>query len=140
MEKEILMTIPQAGKMLQVTNQGVYLAIKTGRLKARKNMGAWRISEQACLDYIGNRYSRDTSLDKQGKLLFDHKLGNYSVKDISLLADVSTLKIYYLIYNGKIEAGVNGCSYVIHVDDMTAFLESVKCMTRKKLAHIPASV
>ena len=94
------LTIGEASRIVGVSKQAVYLAIKYGKLKAYKRGYQWFI-KLADLDlYQKEKYSRKNSKKANGELLHDNAKGEYSVTQLAKIAECSPMRIYYLIRNG----------------------------------------
>lgn len=125
-----LVTITEAAKLNNVTRQAIYVAIKLNKLKARKETTRWTIHLDDLEEYRKQKYSR-TKSTFQGELIFDNMRGYYSVNQVARMLNVPAQKIYYATRIGQLTAIRKGAAWVIHVDDVKAYVENA---LRKKEA------
>lgn len=122
-----VVSITEAARINGVTRQAIYVAIKQGKLKARKESTRWTITLEDLKKYRSERYSRKKSMF-EGELLFDNDKGYYSVGQAAEMLGVAAQKIYYATRIGMLKAHRKGAAWVLHIDDINEFKE-------KYLAH-----
>jgi hypothetical protein len=118
-----VVSITEAAKINNVTRQAIYVAIKQGKLKARKEASRWTISLDDLNDYRENKYSRAKSTF-EGSLLFDNQKGYFSVNQTAKILNVPAQKIYYATRIGQLKALRKGAAWVIHTDDIKLYQEN----------------
>lgn len=118
-----IVSITEAAKINNVTRQAIYVAIKQGKLKARKDGTRWLISVEDLAKYRDEKYSR-TKSTFDGELLFDNKKGFFSVNQVAKMCGVPAQKIYYATRVGLLKATRKGAAWVIHANDLREYQES----------------
>lgn len=113
-------SITEAAKINKVTRQAIYIAIKLGKLKAKKESTRWTINLQDLEDYRKQKYSRTKSVF-DGELIFDNHKGYFSVNQVAKMLEVPAQKIYYATRIGYMKAIRKGAAWVIHTDDIEAY-------------------
>lgn len=126
-----LVSITEAAKIHKVTRQAIYVAIKSNKLKAKKDESRWMIDLNDLQDYKKLKYSRTKSVFS-GELLFDNKKGYYSVGQVSKMLNVPAQKIYYATRSGYLKAIRKGAAWVIHEDDVKSYGQSYLDQRKKK--------
>lgn len=119
-----VVSITEAARINNVTRQAIYVAIKLKKLKAKKDATRWTIDLKDLEDYREQKYSRKKSTFN-GELLFDNGKGFYSVNQVANMLNVPAQKIYYATRTGKLKASRKGAAWVIHIDDVNMYRESV---------------
>ncbi len=130
-----LVSITEAAKINRVTRQAIYVAIKLNKLKARKETTRWTIHLDDLEVYRKQKYSRTKSI-YDGELLFDNKLGYFSINQVATLLKVPNQKIYYATRIGQLKAQRKGAAWVIHSDDLKLYQDS---HLKKKVSKRKAS-
>lgn len=77
-------TLAAAGKFLKICRQGVYIAVKLGRLKATRVGRTWHFEKADLIKYLEDKYDRKKKIF-HGEPIIDHSKGEYTVMDIVLL-------------------------------------------------------
>lgn len=113
-------SITEAAKINRVTRQAIYIAIKLGKLKAKKESTRWTINVSDLKDYRKQKYSRSKSV-YGGELVFDNRKGFFSVNQVARMLEVPAQKIYYATRIGYMKAMRKGAAWVIHSDDIEAY-------------------
>ena len=130
-DEDIVFSLPEAALYAHVERNTLYIAARSGQLKATKEGHFWRIKKKDLEGYRASKY--DPSKRKiNGELIFDIKKGNYSAhyvaaviaEELGISYDVQ--KIYYLIRVGKIKAKRMGRLWVIDHEDAIALQETVR--------------
>lgn len=129
-----LVSITEAAKINQVTRQAIYVAIKLNKLKASKETTRWTIHLDDLEAYRKQKYSRSKSMFN-GELLFDNNKGYHSVNQVARMLGVPAQKIYYATRIGQLKAHRKGAAWVIHADDVKAYMEQ---QTTKKSTKLQA--
>lgn len=126
-----LLTISDAAKEAKISRQGIYVAIKHGRLKAHQKKLKWFI-EKADLDaYRASRYIGDNRKNN-GERIFSLEKGIYSVHQVSKFMSLEMgfiyplNKVYYKLRRGHLKASRTGGAWVIKKEDVIKLLESEK--------------
>lgn len=119
-DEENYVSITDAAKINKVTRQAIYIAIKLGKLRAKKESTRWTINVSDLKEYRKQKYSRAKSVHN-GELIFDQRKGYYSVNQVAKMLEVPAQKIYYATRSGYMKAIRKGAAWVIHVDDITAY-------------------
>lgn len=122
--KREFVSITEAAEINNVTRQAIYVAIKLNKLKAKKEASRWTIHVNDLEEYRKQKYSRAKSTF-DGELLFDNERGFYSVKQTAEMLGVPVQKIYYATRIGRLKAHRRGSAWVIHVDDIKGYRESI---------------
>lgn len=123
------LSVKMAASKARLTSQGIMVAVKSGRLKAKRGeKGKWTISLKDLKDYQDSRYCRSFSKKSNGQPLFDNDKGFYSVPQISKISGITTQRIYYLIRKGKLKSKKYEWSYIIDIKEF----EKVKKTERRK--------
>ncbi|MBB65163.1 MAG: peptidase [Waddliaceae bacterium] len=117
---ERIVSITEAAKINNVTRQAIYVAIKLGKLKARKVASRWTIDLDHLEEYRRQKYSRAKSM-YDGELLFDNARGCFSVNQVARMLSVPAQKIYYATRVGMLKAHRKGAAWVIHIDDVNEY-------------------
>lgn len=103
-----------------ITRQAVILAIKSGRLRAKKKGRSWMIFSGDLYTYWENKYSRTLSRHN-GKLIFDKSKNLMSVDEASVFLGICKQKVYYAIRTGRLKGGRTGPNYVIRKKDLERY-------------------
>lgn len=122
-EDRNVVSITEAAKINNVSRQAIYVAIKYGNLKARKDAAHWTIDLKDLEEYRKNKYSRAKSMFN-GELLFDNAKGYYSVNQVAKMLGVPAQKIYYATRVGLLKAIRKGAAWVIHMNDIKGYQEN----------------
>ncbi len=126
-----LVSITEAAKIHKVTRQAIYVAIKSNKLRAKKDTSRWMIDLQDLQEYKRLKYSRTKSVF-DGELLFDNHKGYYSVNQVAKMLSVPAQKIYYATRTGYLKASRKGAAWVIHENDLRSYRESYLDQRKKK--------
>lgn len=121
--QKTIVSITEAAKINNVTRQAIYVAIKQGKLKARKEGTRWLIHIDDLAKYRDEKYSRAKSTF-EGELLFDKSKGYYSVNEVAKMCGVPAQKIYYATRVGLLKSTRKGAAWVIHIEDVKEYQES----------------
>ena len=121
-EKKIV-SITEAARINNVTRQAIYVAIKQGKLRARKGATRWMIDLDDLAEYRRQKYSRTKSVFN-GELLFDNDKGFFSINQTAKLLGVPAQKIYYATRVGHMKAVRKGAAWVIHISDIKQYKEN----------------
>jgi len=125
------LTITQTARSVNITRQGVYVAIKSGRLKASKNeSGQWFINPKDLSRYLQDKYSRLLSKKNDGSPLYDPEKGEYSVGQISEMSGCDRQRVYYLIRTKQLKSTRNNSSHIVHIDDASDMPRLIGSMYR----------
>lgn len=119
-EGDRYVSITEAAKINKVTRQAIYIAIKLGKLKAKKESTRWTINLRDLEEYRKQKYSRSKSVF-DGELIFDNNKGYFSVNQVAKMLEVPAQKIYYATRIGYMKAIRKGAAWVIHTDDIEAY-------------------
>ena len=128
-----LVSITEAARIHNVTRQAIYVAIKSNKLRARKDTRCWMIDLDDLREYKRLKYSRTRSMF-QGELLFDNTKGYYSVNQVAKMLSVPAQKIYYAARSGYLKASRKGAAWVIHENDMKAYKEQFLASKKRRAA------
>lgn len=110
-------TLTQAAKLMHITRQGVYVAIRKRGLKAELVGRQWYIKEEDLIEYQKGKYSREKSAF-EGNPLFDLERGEYSVNHTAKILGCPAQHIYYLIRNGELNPRKRGSAWVISREEI----------------------
>ncbi len=113
-------SITEAAKINKVTRQAIYIAIKLGKLRAKKESTRWTINLGDLEEYRKQKYSRSKSVF-DGELIFDNHKGYFSVNQVAKMLEVPAQKVYYATRIGYMKAVRKGAAWVIHSDDVEAY-------------------
>lgn len=116
-------SITEAAKINKVTRQAIYIAIKLGKLRAKKESTRWTIHLEDLEEYRKQKYSR-TKSTFDGELLFDNNKGYFSVNQVAKMLKVPAQKIYYATRIGYMKASRKGAAWVIHTDDIELYKQN----------------
>lgn len=116
-------SITEAAKLNNVTRQAIYIAIKLGKLRAKKESTRWTIHLEDLERYRQEKYSREKSTF-EGELLFDNEKGYYSVNQVAKTLGVPPQQIYYATRSGYMKASRKGAAWVIHKDEVEAYKQT----------------
>ena len=128
-----LVSITEAARIHNVTRQAIYVAIKSNKLRARKDTRRWMIDLADLREYKRLKYSRTRSMF-EGALLFDNAKGFYSVNQVAKLLNVPAQKIYYAARSGYLKAIRKGAAWVIHENDVKSYKEQYLASRKRKAA------
>jgi excisionase family DNA binding protein len=128
-----LVSITEAARIHNVTRQAIYVAIKSNKLRARKDTRRWMLDLEDLREYKRLKYSRTRSMF-EGELLFDNAKGYYSVNQVAKLLNVPAQKIYYAARSGYLKAIRKGAAWVIHENDVKAYKEQYLAAKKRKIA------
>ena len=128
-----LVSITEAARIHNVTRQAIYVAIKSNKLRARKDTRKWMIDLDDLREYKRLKYSRTRSMF-DGELLFDNQQGYFSVNQVARLLSVPAQKIYYAARSGYLKATRKGAAWVIHENDLKCYREQHIASKKKKIA------
>jgi excisionase family DNA binding protein len=128
-----LVSITEAARIHNVTRQAIYVAIKSNKLRARKDTRRWMIDLADLREYKRLKYSRTRSM-YEGELLFDNAKGFYSVNQVAKLLSVPAQKIYYAARSGYLKATRKGAAWVIHENDVKSYREQYLASKKRKAA------
>ncbi len=129
-------SITEAARINNVTRQAIYIAIKLGKLKARKESTRWTIDLNDLEAYRAQKYSRAKSTF-DGELIFDNQKGYFSVNQVAKMLQVPAQKVYYATRIGYMKAQRRGAAWVIHTDDIEEYKKNH--LTKKQVAEDQAS-
>ncbi|MDA8773544.1 helix-turn-helix domain-containing protein [Chlamydiia bacterium] len=115
-----LLSINDAARRYRVTRQAIYVAIRDGRLNAKKIDKRWWIDIEDLKIFRKKRYSREKSTFA-GAPLYDNNKGYYSVKQTAKILKLPKQKIYYATRSGYMKAMRKGAAWVIHIDEINNF-------------------
>jgi excisionase family DNA binding protein len=130
-QNEKLVSISEAAKLNKVTRQAIYVAIKSNKLKARKEIRRWLIDLKDLEEYKRLKYSRTRSMFN-GELLFDHNKGFYSVAEVSKLLNIPAQKVYYAARSGYLKSSRRGAAWVIHEESIQNYRENHVSSKKRK--------
>jgi excisionase family DNA binding protein len=130
-----LVSITEAAKINQVTRQAIYVAIKLNKLKASKETTRWTTHLDDLEAYRNQKYSRSKSMF-DGELLFDNHKGYHSVNQVARMLSVPAQKIYYATRIGQLKAHRKGAAWVIHAEDVKAYMEQQQTKKAAKLKAV----
>ncbi len=130
-QNQNLVSITEAAKIHKVTRQAIYVAIKSNKLKAKKDSSRWMIDLNDLQEYKKMKYSRTKSVFN-GELLFDNRKGYYSINQVARMLNVPAQKIYYATRTGYLKASRKGAAWVVHENDIKAYKESYLAQKKKK--------
>lgn len=119
---EQIFTVTEATRLMHISRQGVYAAIRNKRLGANFSNGRWITTKSAIEEYECKRYSREKS-QYNGLLLFDNAAGFYSLKQAAALLHINEQRMYYSARMGKIRYQRKGAAYIFHLNDILSFKE-----------------
>lgn len=128
-------SITEASRINKVTRQAIYITIKLGKLRARKESTRWTINVNDLKAYRDEKYSRSKSTFN-GELIFNNDKGYYSVNQVAQMLNIPAQKIYYATRIGYMKAQRKGSAWVIHSDDVEAYKKNY---LGKKLVEAKAS-
>lgn len=121
------MSVNQLSKKIKRTTQGIYLAIRSGRLRATKDDNYhWFITPRDAINYYKNVYDRRHSHDEEGNKIYDPANNTYSIAQLSKLTGVSKQRMYYLIRREAIPFEKKHSQYVLKIDSIKNFVKLVK--------------
>lgn len=127
-EKEEFYTALEAANKLHITRHSFYMAIKMGKLKARKIAKQWMISKSDLYEYRINKYVGDNR-KLNGEPVFSIEKGHFSVSPITEIFAVELNRtihkhnVYELIKKGRLRAYKKGTALVITRQDAQDFIE-----------------
>jgi excisionase family DNA binding protein len=110
----------EAAKILNISRTAVQMAIKSKKLKARKEKNYYLIEKEDINDYIYNRFSRDKSYFG-GELRYDSDKGEISIKNASKYSGIKGTHLYYAIKQGYLPVKRKGTSYVLYINDVNQY-------------------
>lgn len=119
-----VISITEAARRNKVTRQAIYVAIKKGHLKAKKDDKdkRWKIHVDDLEKYSTQKYSRKKSM-YNGELVFDPNAGSYSVNDVARMLGVPPQKVYYATRIGLLKAYRKGAAWVIKIEDLKEYAD-----------------
>lgn len=112
-EKIKYLTITETAKKYKRTRQLVWLLIRKGRLLAQRIDNVFYIKEDDYKRYVATKYKRFSPVFLEP--------GNHSVKDCSEMLKCSIQCIYHHLRSNNLKSKRNGCSWIIHIDDIEKF-------------------
>jgi hypothetical protein len=86
-----LYTLTEIAYMMDMTRQAVFVAIKKGKLKAKKIGPHWYMTLQNLRDYLDSKYVRPNRC----------KPGEVTVEEACRLLGLGRQRLYYLIYRDR---------------------------------------
>ena len=128
-----LVSITESARIHNVTRQAIYVAIKSNKLRARKDTRRWMLDLDDLREYKRLKYSRTRSMF-DGELLFDNAKGYYSVNQVAKLLNVPAQKIYYAARSGYLKAIRKGAAWVIHESDVKSYKDQHLASKKRKAA------
>lgn len=117
---EETVSVVEAARILKVTRQAIYFAIRCNKIKVYKLNDKYRIFKKDLNDYFSHKYSRDRIVI-DGKPLFDEKNGIVSAQRAADILGVPLQKIYHAARTGKIRAERRRSSWIIYVEDLLRY-------------------
>lgn len=131
MEEEVL-TLKQASTLLNSTKQAIYTAIWKKTLKAKKveNSNRWVLKISDLEKYKQNRWSTSKK-KRKGKLVFNKKMGTYSVEQAAEILGVKGQHLRYLNRKGGFKFRKNGPHIVVKISEIERLRKSM-LRTKKK--------
>ncbi len=127
-----LVSITEAARLNNVTRQAIYVAIKQGKLEAKKDT-RWSIDPEDLAKYRKQKYSRTKSMFK-GELLFDNSKGYYSINQVAQMLNVPAQKIYYATRINQLKSHRKGTAWVIYNEDIQKYKDEYLTKKRGKKA------
>jgi excisionase family DNA binding protein len=114
-----LITVKEASQISGTQVQSLYVAIKKGRLKAKRKEFSQRfeLARSDLENYLDKKYDR-TDSKFEGKLRWDKKKGEFSVSEAANFLGVPTNLLYYFIRSRKMAYMKKGSSYVLHMEEL----------------------
>jgi excisionase family DNA binding protein len=137
-QNEGYMTINQAADYSHVSEQAVYVAIRKGKMVAKKENGKWLVTKKDLDEYRLNKYNRDNRMFN-GERVFDADKGFFSVQQVSTVISHEIKRhfpmqhIYYLLRRGDLKAFRKGAAWVIAKEDAISLLEKVLEENRRQI-------
>ena len=110
-------SITEAARISNVTRQAIYIAIKLGKLRAKKKLTRWTIDVEDLENYRKQKYSRSKSV-YNGELIFDNNKGYFSVNQVAKILQIPAQKVYYATRIGYMKAQRRGVAWVVHESDI----------------------
>lgn len=126
-ESEGVITVSQAAKKNNLTRQAIFFAIKSKRLKAKKENDIWIIKESDLEEYFNKKYSRSK------QFIIDTSKGFYSISETAHFLGKKTNHIYYLVRMGRLKSHRQGAAILIEKEELHKFAEFYNKKTEKKL-------
>ncbi len=127
-----LLGVSDITKIFNVTPQGVYYHIGTGRLTVYKS------GKKILIDPV--EYGKMTKWDrsctvKNDELVYDKNKGTFSLVYLSKLLNVKYNELYYLIKKGQLKfKKIEGCIVIDENDLMRC--DSIKCFVKDLLGDV----
>jgi excisionase family DNA binding protein len=133
-------SIAETAKIMCVSRQAVYVAIKLGRLKSVKVGKRQWISKDSLLEYQKNKYSRQLK-EVDGVKLFDG-IERFNPRMAAKYMKLPLQQIYYLIRTNRIKYSKHRCAYILGKQEMDEYKKvieeqlNLKKSTRKLLRRL----
>lgn len=127
-----LVGVSEITKLFNITPQGVYYHIGTGRLTVYKS------GKKTLLDPM--EYSKMNKWDractrKNEQLVYDKVKGTFSLTMLSKMLNVKYSELYYLIMKGLLKFSKIGGCIVIHKDDLLN-CDSIKVLVKDLIGDV----
>jgi len=113
-----MMKVKQVAEYREVHPQTIYMAIRRGRLKAKKREKHWFVDIHDVYEYEEMLYNRLNTVDEKGKRVFDAEKGLYSPVQLANELGVPPQRIYYLIRKRMIPFTRRGSAYVLNINGL----------------------
>lgn len=113
-------------KILGLSQGAIYMARLSRRLKSEKINKKWQYSGKDVKEYLKNKYNRLLSIHK-GRPVFSQ--GEYSIKQIAEMFEVTKEKIYYIVREFHAPCIRKGSAYVLN-DSTIKFIENNRSLLR----------
>ena len=111
-------TVTEAAKLLGVTIQAVYQAIRRKALQAKKRDGVLYTTDDWIGHYLQNLHSKQLHACYNGAKTFSEKNGEYSAKYVAKKFGMTEFQVYFNIRQGKIRAYKKGMYWIIPIEEM----------------------
>ena len=114
-------SLSQTAEVEGLTRQGVYKAIKDGRLKACKINNKWFIDESDLIQYRKERYTKVHS-KFNGEPLYQPEIGLIGVHHVCEMLGLKRQQVYYLVRCHRLSTIQRGKTLIFFKDNVMAYL------------------
>lgn len=126
------MKIKEVCERLKISKQGIYKAIKEGRLICKKDISGRFVFTEEGLDYYSeNKYNRQKNSTYNGEKTWDPEKGEYSINQAKEILGLNNQQVYYFVRIGYLKTKKKGYHIVIDQKDLQKVLKHLEERRKK---------
>lgn len=141
---DVFESLEQARHYMNTSRQGVWTAIKKGRLKSTFVNGRHHIRREDIEKYLATKFS-PTERKFQGEKVYNLEEGEMSVEQVAIWLTgklgkpCTTQHLYYLLHTGQLRGFKKGGTWVIKQDDRLELYEKKAANKKRQMTFAESS-